>query len=95
MPICFQSVSITSLPTTANVSESATAETLVHTLTFSPAGTYTCVLSSYSPTRAEGNPFLVKTIPSTTGILTAYYLLLLLFGAKLAKDLLLFFCYKT
>lgn len=60
----FQPVTIVNLPTTANVSESATSETLIHTLKFAPAGLYTCTLDSYAPTRAEGNPFIIQNTPS-------------------------------
>ncbi|XP_052818190.1 protocadherin Fat 1-like [Mya arenaria] len=59
-----EAVTISSLPTTESVSESVTSETLVHELVFSPAGSYTCTLDAYSPTRTEGNPFVVQDTPT-------------------------------
>jgi len=59
-----QAVSIANLPTTANVSESATTETLIHVLEFAPVGLYTCTVDSYTPTRAEGNPFIMQNTPA-------------------------------
>ncbi|KAL4234961.1 hypothetical protein ACF0H5_006602 [Mactra antiquata] len=58
-------VSISNLPTTANVSESETGEKLVHTLTFTSVDNYTCIIDSYIPTRPEGNPFLIQNNPTS------------------------------
>ena len=60
--LCLQIVSFTNLPNTASVSESVTTETSIQTLYLSPSGTYTCSIDDYSPTRADGNPFIIQMV---------------------------------
>lgn len=55
-----QAVKINNLPGFGSVSESVVTETLVKTLTFDSAGPHACSIDTYEPTRAEGNPFLIK-----------------------------------
>ena len=60
-----QDVKITNPSSFGSVSETATTETLAYTLMFASAVPHTCTIDTYSPTRPEGNPFLIKATPTS------------------------------